>query len=325
MKKIGVVGAGAMGHQIADIMALNEKQVIIKDVNMELVNKALRNVEKLLDDLVGFHITKADREIERIEKQDGVMLTEEQKKKIRERLRPTYDEERKKEIMSRIKGTESWDGFRDVDLVVEAIAENIDAKKELFRRLDEICPRHAILATNTSTLSITEIASATQRPQRVIGMHFFNPPVTLPLIEVIAGLETSEETVNDIIDFAQTLRNHRYFMQPICVKETPGFLVNRILGAMLREAFACYEENVASLRDIDLAMKAGAGMPMGPFELADLIGIDILYQVDESMKRMQGGLLQQRPIQIIKRMYYARRWGRKTGRGFYEYPSVETG
>ncbi|MFQ5710727.1 MAG: 3-hydroxyacyl-CoA dehydrogenase family protein [Candidatus Geothermarchaeales archaeon] len=320
VEKVGVLGAGVMGHQIADIMALNEKQVFLKDVNMDLVNKALKNIEKLLDDLVGFHLTKAEREIQRVEERDGVKLTEEQKRRVRETLRPTYDERRKGEILNRIKGTDRWGDFREVDLVIEAVLEDIEVKKKVFRKLDEVCPSHAVLATNTSTLSITEIASATRRPHRVLGMHFFNPPVTLPLIEVIPGLETSEETVNDVIDFAQSLRNHRYFMQPIRVKETPGFLVNRVLGAMLNEAFACYEEGVASLRDIDLAMKAGAGMPMGPFELADLIGIDVLYHSFENVRRMQGGITQQRPVQIIKRMYHAGRWGRKTGRGFYEYP-----
>ncbi len=174
--------------------------------------------------------------------------------------------------------------------MIEAIIEEIEEKKKLFRELDQVA-KNAVLATNTSTLSITEIASATKRRDKIVGTHFFNPPITLPLIEVIPGLETSEETVTDVFDFLSSLRNFRYPMQPIRVKEVPGFLVNRVLGAMWNEAFALYDEGVASMRDIDQAMKTGAGMPMGPFELADLVGIDVMYHVEESIKRMEGSYL----------------------------------
>ncbi len=136
------------------------------------------------------------------------------------------------------------------------------------------------------------MAAVTSKRSRVVGTHFFNPPVTLPLVEVIPGLETSEDTVADVIDFISSLRNFRYPMQPIRVKEVPGFLVNRILGAMWNEAFALYEEGVASMRDIDQGMKAGAGMPMGPFELADLVGIDVLFHVEESIRKMEGSFLE---------------------------------
>jgi 3-hydroxybutyryl-CoA dehydrogenase len=153
----------------------------------------------------------------------------------------------------------------------------------------------------------------------VIGAHFFNPPITVPLVEVIPGLETSEDTVTDIIDFVSGLRNHRYPLLPIRVKEVPGFLVNRILGAMLNESFSLYEDGVASMRDIDVAMKTGAGLPMGPFELSDLIGIDVLYHVQESIKKMEGGISLPRANQIVKKMYYSGRFGRKNGKGFYNY------
>jgi len=321
VRKVGVVGSGAMGAQIAEIMALNGYDVFLKDVSKEFLDRGMARVKKDLDELVTFHKSKADKEITRIKDQDGVDLSEEQKNIIRAKLKPTYDEKRAAEILAKIHPSEDFEPFGQVDIVIEAIVEQIGEKKKLFSELDSIVPRNAILASNTSTLSITEIASATKRRDKVIGTHFFNPPVTLPLVEVIPGLETSEETVSDIVDYVSSLRNHRYPMLPVRVKEVPGFLVNRILGAMLNEAFALYEEGVASLRDIDQAMKAGAGMPMGPFELSDLIGIDVLYHVEESIKAMEGSFLSPRPTQIIKKMFYSGRLGRKTGKGFYNYSS----
>jgi 3-hydroxybutyryl-CoA dehydrogenase len=318
VRKVGVVGAGTMGSQIAQIMALNGYEVYLKDVSKEFLDRGMVGAKKNLDELVSFHKSKADKEISRIRDQDGVVLNEDQVSQIRAKLKPTYDEKRASEILARIHPTETYEPFREVDLVIEAVIEEIEEKKKLFRELDEIA-KNAILASNTSTLSITEIASATKKRDRTVGTHFFNPPITLPLIEVIPGLETSEDTVNDAIDFLSSLRNFRYPMQPIKVKEVPGFLVNRVLGAMWNEAFALYEEGVASLRDIDQAMKTGAGMPMGPFELADLVGIDVLYHVEESIKRMEGSFLMPRPTQIVKKMYYSGRLGRKTGRGFYNY------
>jgi 3-hydroxybutyryl-CoA dehydrogenase len=318
VRKVGVVGAGAMGSQIAEIMALNGYEVYLKDVAKEFLDKGMAGIRKNLDELVAFHKSKADKEIARIKDQDGVTLTEEQATQVRAKLKPTYDEKRASEVLSKIHPVETFESFGEVDIVIEAIIEEIEAKKKLFRELDQVT-RIAVLASNTSTLSITEIASATKRRDKTIGAHFFNPPITLPLIEVIPGLETSDDTVNDVFDFLSSLRNFRYPMQPIKVKEVPGFLVNRVLGAMWNEAFALYEEGVASLRDIDTAMKTGAGMPMGPFELADLVGIDVLYHVEESIRQMEGSFLTPRPSQIVRKMYYSGRWGRKTGKGFYNY------
>jgi len=318
VRKVGVVGSGAMGSQIAEIMALNGYEVYLKDVSKEFLDRGMSNIRKNLDELVAFHKSKADKEIARIRDQDGVTLSEEQATSIRAKLKPTYDEKRVTDIYSKVHISESFDPFRDCDLVIEAIIEEIEEKKKLFRELDQIA-KNAVIATNTSTLSVTEIASIAKRRDRIVGTHFFNPPITLPLVEVIPGLETSEDTVTDVIDFVSSLRNFRYPMQPIRVKEVPGFLVNRVLGAMWNEAFALYEEGVASMRDIDQAMKTGAGMPMGPFELADLVGIDVLYHVEESIKRMEGSFLTPRPTQIVKKMYYSGRYGRKTGRGFYNY------
>ena len=319
VKRVGVVGGGAMGSQIADIMAINGKEVIIKDVSEEYLKKARENVEKNLDSLLEFNLTRADKEIERIEKSNQIQLTDEQKSKIQETLKPKFNEDMKKEALSRIHTTTDYKEFNDVDLVIEAVLETVELKREVFTELDNNTPSHAVLATNTSSLSVTEIASATKRPEKVLGIHFFNPPVTLPLVEVIPGMETSEETVNDIIDFMSTVRNHRYPMQPIKVKEVPGFLVNRILFAMMNEAYSCYDEGVASMRDIDLAMKAGAGMPMGPFELSDLVGIDVIYRVENEVRKMTGGNTMREPSQTIRKLYHSGRYGKKTKRGFYDY------
>ena len=318
VRKVGVVGAGAMGSQIAEIMAFNGYEVYLKDVAKEFLDRGMAGIRKNLDDLVSFHKSKADKEIARIREQDGVMLNEEQAGQVRAKLKPTYDEKRVSEVFSRIHPSETFEPFKEVDLVIEAIIEEIEEKKKLFRELDQIV-KTAVLASNTSTLSITQIASATKRRNKIIGTHFFNPPITLPLIEVIPGLETSEDTAEDVFDFLSSLRNFRYPMVPIKVKEVPGFLVNRVLGAMWNEAFALYEEGVASFRDIDQAMKTGAGMPMGPFELADLVGLDVMYHVEESIKHMEGSYLTPRPTQIVKKMYYSGRLGRKTGKGFYNY------
>ncbi len=319
VRNVGVIGAGAMGSQIAEIMAMNGYDVYVKDVSKEFIDKGISNIKRDLDGLVAFHKSKADREIARIQEQDGVKLNEDQKESIRAKLKPTYDEKRISEVLAKIHPSESFEPFKNVDLVIEAIIEEMEAKKSLFAELDPILPSQCVIASNTSTLSITEMASATKkRRDKVIGTHFFNPPITLPLIEVIPGLETSEDTISDTIDFLTPLRNHRYPMLPIRVKEVPGFLVNRILGAMLNEAYALYEEGVASMRDIDQAMKAGAGMPMGPFELSDLIGLDVLYHVEENIRKMEGQPMP-RPTQIVKKMFYSGRLGRKTGRGFYNY------
>ena len=319
VKRVGIVGGGAMGSQIADIMAINGKEVIIKDISEEFLKKAREKVENNLDSLLEFNVTRADKEIERIEKTNQIQLTDEQKNKIKETLKPKFNEDMKKEAMDKIQMTTDYKEFNDVDLVIEAVLETVDLKKQVFTELDKNTPSHAILATNTSSLSVTEIASATNRPEKVVGVHFFNPPVTLPLVEVIPGMETSEETVNDMIDFMSSMRNHRYPMQPIRVKEVPGFLVNRILFAMMNEAYSCYDEGVASMRDIDLAMKAGAGMPMGPFELSDLVGIDVIYHVEEEVRKMIGGNTMRQPSQTIRKLYHAGRYGKKTKRGFYDY------
>jgi 3-hydroxybutyryl-CoA dehydrogenase len=182
-------------------------------------------------------------------------------------------------------------------------------------------PEHCVLATNTSTLSVTALAAALPpaRRGRFLGVHFFNPPTTLPLIEVIPGIESRADVVEDVVNLLAPMRNHRYPLLPIQVKECPGFLVNRILAPMLNEAFACYEEGIAKPKDIDLAMQAGAGLPMGPLALADLVGLDVLLHAGKSIREQQGGIVAQRPVQIIAQLVAAGRLGRKSGRGFYDY------
>ncbi len=321
VEKVGVVGAGAMGAAIAEVFALNGKKVVLKDVKDEYVQRGLKNIEASLAGLVQFHQGKAEREIERIESDNGIRLTDEQKAKIRESKTPTYTAERAQKVLKSIKGTTSYDDFADVDFVVEAALERMDVKQQVFRELEQATPRHAILATNTSALSITEIASAVKdRRQKVLGAHFFNPPTTLPLVEVIPALETAESVVEETISFLEELRNHRYPMLPVKVKETPGFVVNRILGRAFTEAFLIYEEGIASPRDIDKAMKTGAGWPMGPLELADMVGLDVIWHVATNMRAM-GVSESQRAPQIIQQLVKSGHLGRKSGKGFYDYTS----
>jgi 3-hydroxybutyryl-CoA dehydrogenase len=323
VEKVGVVGAGAMGAAIAEVFALNGKKVVLKDVKEEFVQRGLKNIEASLGNLVTFHAAKAEREIDRIETENGIRLTDDQKAKIREAKAPTYTHERAERVRKAIHGTTSYADFADVDFVVEAALERMDVKQQVFRELEQHTPKHAILATNTSALSITEIASAVKdRRGKVLGAHFFNPPTTLPLVEVIPALETNEQTVEDTINLLEELRNHRYPMLPVRVKETPGFVVNRILGRAFTEAFNLYEEGVASARDIDKAMRTGAGWPMGPIELADMVGLDVIHHVATNMAAM-GVSQTQRTPQVVHQMVASGRLGKKSGRGFYDYRTDE--
>jgi 3-hydroxybutyryl-CoA dehydrogenase len=323
--RAAVLGAGVMGARIAEVLALNNVNVVLRDVDDAALQRGLRTIEGDLDELVRFHAGKAQKAIEDFESKTGVHLTDDQKAKVRETLKPTYDEARKKRVLSKIRTTTSYEGFDKVELVIEAAPENPALKKKIFQDLVQHVPDHAVLATNTSTLSISDLASALppQRRGRFLGVHFFNPPTTLPLIEVIPGIETRADIVEDLVNLLAPMRNHRYPLLPVQVKECPGFLVNRILAPMLAEAFACYEEGVAKPKDIDLAMQAGAGMPMGPLALADLIGLDVVLHAGRSIREQQGGVVPQRPVQIVQQLVAAGRLGQKSGRGFYEYRKSE--
>jgi 3-hydroxybutyryl-CoA dehydrogenase len=326
VEQAAVLGAGIMGARIAQVLALNNVKVILRDVDEAALARGRKTIEDDLDELVAFHAGKAERAIAEFESKTGVELTDAQKETVAANLKPTYDAARKKRVLDHIRFTTGYDGFDKVDLVIEAVPERLELKKKVLAEVATKLGDRAIIATNTSTLSISELATAlpAQRRGRFLGVHFFNPPTTLPLVEVIAGIETGYDVPEDVINFIAPMRNHRYPMLAIQVKEGPGFLVNRILGPMLAEAFACYEEGVAKPKDIDLAMQAGAGMPMGPLALADLIGLDVVLHAGESIREQQGGVVPQRPVQIVKQLVAAGRLGRKTGRGFHDYSKETT-
>lgn len=320
VERVGVVGAGTMGAQLAEVFALNGKQVVLKDVEERFVKGGMDRIKGSLDQLLEFQQSKGDREVEKFEEKTLVQLTPEQREQARKTLRPNFDEKRREGVLARIKPTTRDEDLKDVDLLVEAVVEKLDVKRELFATLDTIVNPTALFATNTSALPVSEIQEALgpRRRQRFLGLHFFNPIQTLPLVEVIAGSETSEETVEDSINFIAQLRNHRYPMAPVRVKETPGFLVNRVLGAMLHEAFRCYEEKIAAPRDIDIAMKAGAGFPMGPLELADMVGLDVIYHAMVNTHERTNGVAP-RPPRALESLVKAGHMGKKTGKGFFDY------
>ncbi|MCI4373079.1 MAG: 3-hydroxyacyl-CoA dehydrogenase NAD-binding domain-containing protein [Thermoplasmata archaeon] len=315
--KAGVVGAGTMGAAIAELLALNGIEVVLKDVDTAHVEQGLSKVRGFVEELVDFQAQRADKEVERIGLL-GIELTGEQQDRLRAKLAPKVTRARGDEVIGRVRGTTDYTSFGDVDFVVEAVFERTEVKRAVLEALDGVLPEHTVIGSNTSSLSITRLARGLKHVRQTLVTHFFNPPVTLPLVEVSGGVDTREDVISDTIDFLQTLRNHRYPMLPIRVRESPGFLVNRILLPVLNEAAFALDEGIASARDIDLAMKSGAGMPLGPFELADLIGLDVALEVSETLQRETGDP-KYRPAPSLRRLVAAGHLGRKTGRGFYEY------
>ena len=290
IKTITVVGAGTMGHGIAEVAAAAGFQVWLADINQEILNKALERIRWSLGKLY----------------EKG-------------QLRETPDE-----VMARIRTVVSInpDGsyseefakvLRETDFMIEAIPERLDWKQQLFAFADKHAPEHAILATNTSSLPITEIAAATKRPDRVVGMHFFNPPPLMPLVEVIKGRETSDETVRITVELAR-----RMGKQPVVVKkDVPGFIVNRILARIMNEACWTVARGEASIVEVDAALKYKLGLPMGAFELADYSGIDVFYYV---FKAMTERGFKAHPCPLFEEKFQRKELGVKTGKGFYEYP-----
>ena len=278
--KICVIGSGTMGNGIVQTFATKGHKVVIKGHRQESLDKAIASLDKGLSKLVEKgKITSEDKDI----------------------------------TMSNISTTLSYEDIKDADLVIEAIVEDIKVKETVFKELDEICEDKTILATNTSSLSITEIASFTKRPEKVIGMHFFNPVPVMKLTEIITGQKTSVETFDTVFRIASDIGK-----VPVRVEESPGFVVNRILVPMINEAVGILSENVASKEDIDESMKLGANHPIGPLALADLIGLDVCLAIMEVLYN-EFSDSKYRPHPLLKKMVRANNLGRKTGKGFYEY------
>ena len=278
--KVYVIGTGTMGAGVVQAFAQANMPVVMKSRTQASLDKAVGKISKSLAKLV-------------------------EKGKVTQEYMDS--------VMANISTTVDYADFADADLVIEAASEDMNLKKEVFAELAKICKPETIFATNTSSLSITEIAACTDRPAQFIGMHFFNPAPVMKLVEVIKGQMTSEETSNKIFELATAIGK-----TPVMVEEAPGFVVNRILIPMINEAVGIYAEGIASVEDIDSAMKLGANHPMGPLALGDLIGLDVCLAIMEVLYN-EFADSKYRPHPLLKKMVRAGQLGRKSGQGFYKY------
>lgn len=280
LKRVMVVGSGQMGAGIAQVLAQAGYEVVLNDIKDEFVERGLNGIKKQLEKAVE---------------------------------KGRLEAEAKDKALAAISPSTSYEDAKDVDLVIEAATENREIKLNIFRELDRLAPEHAILATNTSSLSITDIAAVTKRPNKVVGLHFFNPVPVMKLIEINVGLTTDAETVEAMKEVSANLKK-----TAIEVKDSPGFVVNRILIPMINEAVFVLHEGVSSVEEIDEAMKLGANHPMGPLALADYIGLDTVLAI---MNVLYDGYKdpKYRPCQLLRKYVEAGKLGKKTGEGFYKY------
>jgi 3-hydroxyacyl-CoA dehydrogenase len=285
--KAAVVGAGTMGGEIAQVVASAGLPVVLKDVKQDFVDQGLEKAREVTQAQLGGLVKK-----EKItqEQADGQL----------------------EETLGRISGVTEYEGFGDVDFVIEAVPERMEIKQAVFAELDEVTPGHAILSSNTSSLSITEMGEATTRPHKVVGFHFFYPASMLRLIEVIEGDETSEDTMQSAANFAQQIRK-----QPIRCGEAPGFVVNRILNSSVSEIWRVRDEEELDVKDVDKVVQESKAAPMGPFFLADLLGLDTVLHVAEHLRDSFGDRFYVSPA--MKELVDAGNYGQKTGKGFYEH------
>lgn len=276
--KVGIVGGGAMGGGIAQVVSNAGLPVVIKDINQEAVDKGIASARKTYENRV----------------KKGKMSASEMEQK-----------------MALISGTITWEGFEDCDLVIEAVTEKMEIKKAVFKELDQVVQKSAILATNTSALSVTELASVTSRPDKVAGLHFFNPAPVMKLVEVIRAEQTSDETIVTLLSFCQDIRKY-----PVLVKDGAGFLVNRLLLASFNEAVKALEEGAATAEQIDMVVPSN-GFPMGPFALADMLGVEVCAEVVHTLHQAFGDRF--KPTELLDWLVAEGRWGQKKGAGFYSY------
>ena len=282
INKIAVLGAGLMGHGICQVAAqIGGYHVSLRDVEQRFLDSGMKMIRMSLQKF-----------------ESKGQLESGEAKQIVERIHPTLSLE---------------EAVRDVDLVIEAVPERIEIKTPTFREVDKYAPKHAIIASNTSSIAITQLASMTSRPEKVCGMHFFNPPQLMQLVEVIRGMRTSDETIDTIMDTAHRMKKETVLVK----KDSPGFIVNRILIPALNEAVALYWEGVAERDDIDKAIKLGLNWPMGPLKLLDYIGADTTLSIAEVLE--EGIDSRFHPTTGLKQMAQAKLLGRKTGKGFYDW------